>query len=389
MYYTILLIFMQKKKLFFKLSKLAVSIKSKGKIHPEKLRFLRFPYQRDRDRVIHSTAFRRLKHKTQVFVNTTGDHYRTRITHSLEVAQIARTLARYFNLNEDLCETLSLAHDLGHTPFGHAGEDALNKCMKSYGGFDHNIQTVRIVTLLENKYYNFKGLNLSLETIDGLVKHNGRVINQDKFNRILGKNFFRNKIDFLKSPSLEAQIASISDDIAYNSHDLEDGLRAKLYKIEDLKHIPILSKIIIKHKKFIKLKGSEMVLRQIIREIINEMVKDIIKNTKKNIKKEKIKSITDIYRSKKLLVSFSNKMQQFDNSIKSFLMKKMYLSKNVQKKTNYGKKIIKFLFLKIKKNPSKFIKKSAYQRNNIERNICDFIAGMTDRYAINLYNELK
>ena len=389
MYYTILLIFMQKKKLFFKLSKLAVSIKSKGKIHPEKLSFLRFPYQRDRDRVIHSTAFRRLKHKTQVFVNTTGDHYRTRITHSLEVAQIARTLARYFNLNEDLCETLSLAHDLGHTPFGHAGEDALNKCMKSYGGFDHNIQTVRIVTLLENKYYNFKGLNLSLETIDGLVKHNGRVINQDKFNRILGKNFFRNKIDFLKSPSLEAQIASISDDIAYNSHDLEDGLRAKLYKIEDLKHIPILSKIIIKHKKFIKLKGSELVLRQIIREIINEMVKDIIKNTKKNIKKEKIKSITDIYRSKKLLVSFSNKMQQFDNSIKSFLMKKMYLSKNVQKKTNYGKKIIKFLFLKIKKNPSKFIKKSAYQRNNIERNICDFIAGMTDRYAINLYNELK
>jgi dGTPase len=305
------------------------------------------------------------------------------------VAQIARTLARYFNLNEDLCETLSLAHDLGHTPFGHAGEDALNKCMKSYGGFDHNIQTVRIVTLLENKYYNFKGLNLSLETIDGLVKHNGRVINQDKFNRILGKNFFRNKIDFLKSPSLEAQIASISDDIAYNSHDLEDGLRAKLYKIEDLKHIPILSKIIIKHKKFIKLKGSELVLRQIIREIINEMVKDIIKNTKKNIKKEKIKSTTDIYRSKKLLVSFSNKMQQFDNSIKSFLMKKMYLSKNVQKKTNYGKKIIKFLFLKIKKNPSKFIKKSAYQRNNIERNICDFIAGMTDRYAINLYNELK
>ena len=389
MYYTILLIFMQKKKLFFKHSKLAVSIKSKGKIHPEKLSFLRFPYQRDRDRVIHSTAFRRLKHKTQVFVNTTGDHYRTRITHSLEVAQIARTLARYFNLNEDLCETLSLAHDLGHTPFGHAGEDALNKCMKSYGGFDHNIQTVRIVTLLENKYYNFKGLNLSLETIDGLVKHNGRVINQDKFNRILGKNFFRNKIDFLKSPSLEAQIASISDDIAYNSHDLEDGLRAKLYKIEDLKHIPILSKIIIKHKKFIKLKGSELVLRQIIREIINEMVKDIIKNTKKNIKKEKIKSTTDIYRSKKLLVSFSNKMQQFDNSIKSFLMKKMYLSKNVQKKTNYGKKIIKFLFLKIKKNPSKFIKKSAYQRNNIERNICDFIAGMTDRYAINLYNDLK
>ena len=192
MYYTILLIFMQKKT-FHSYSKLAVPIKSKGRIHSESSSSLRSPYQRDRDRVIHSTAFRRLKHKTQVFVNTTGDHYRTRITHSLEVAQIARTLAKYFNLNEDLCETLSLSHDLGHTPFGHAGEDALNSCMIKYGGFDHNIQTLRIVTLLENKYYNFKGLNLSIETIDGLVKHNGRVLNQDKFTSILGKNFFKKK----------------------------------------------------------------------------------------------------------------------------------------------------------------------------------------------------
>ena len=377
------------KKLFLKFSKLAVAIKSKGRIHTEKLSSLRSPYQRDRDRVIHSTAFRRLKHKTQVFVNTTGDHYRTRITHSLEVAQIARTLARYFNLNEDLCETLSLSHDLGHTPFGHAGEDALNECMEPYGGFDHNIQTLRIVTLLENKYYNFKGLNLSLETIDGLVKHNGRVTNEDKFNNILGKKIFKNKINYLKSPSLEAQIASISDDIAYNSHDLEDGLRAKLYTIKDLKHIPILSKIIAKHEKFIKLKGSELVLRQIIRGIINEMVNDIIINTKKNIKIQKTNSIADIYRSKQLLVSFSKEMQLFDISIKSFLKKEMYFSKEVLKKTNNGKKIIKVLFLKIKKNPSKFIKKSAYQKNNIERNICDFIAGMTDRYAINLFNSLK
>jgi dGTPase len=377
------------KKLFLKYSKLAVSIKSKGRFHLEKLSSLRTPHQRDRDRVIHSTAFRRLKHKTQVFVNTTGDHYRTRITHSLEVAQIARTLAKYFNLNEDLCETISLSHDLGHTPFGHAGEDALNECMKPYGGFDHNIQTLRIITLLENKYYNFKGLNLSLETIDGLVKHNGKVVNQDMFNNILGKNFFKNKINYLKNPSFEAQIASISDDIAYNSHDLEDGLRANLYTIEDLKHIPILSKIINKHKKFIKSKGTELVIRQIIRDIINQMVNDIIINTGKNIKKEKIYSITDIYKSKNLLVSFSKEMQLFDTTIKSFLKKKMYLSKNVLKKTNNGKKIIKFLFLKIKKNPSKFIKKSLYQRNNIERNICDFIAGMTDRYAINLYNTLK
>ena len=379
---------MQKKSLF-KYSKLAVSIKSKGRIYHEPPSSLRSSYQRDRDRVIHSTSFRRLKHKTQVFVNTTGDHYRTRITHSLEVAQISRTLAKYFNLNEDLCETLSLAHDLGHTPFGHAGEDALNDCMKPYGGFDHNIQTLRIVTLLESKYYDFKGLNLSIETIDGLVKHNGKVLNQDKFSKILGKNFFKNKINYLNSPSLEAQLASISDDIAYNSHDLEDGLRAKLYTIEDLKNIPILSGIVNKHKKFINQKGSELVLRQIIREIINEMVKDIISSTKKNIKKQKINSVIDIYNSEILLVSFSKEMQLFDTSIKSFLKERMYFSKNVLKKTNNGKKIIKFLFLKIKKNPSKFIKKSLYQNNNIERNISDFIAGMTDRYAINLFNSLK
>jgi dGTPase len=377
------------KKTFHRYSKLAVQIKSKGRIHPEPTSFLRSPYQRDRDRVIHSTAFRRLKHKTQVFVNTTGDHYRTRITHSLEVAQIARTLAKYFNLNEDLCETLSLSHDLGHTPFGHAGEDALNECMSQFGGFDHNIQTVRIITLLENNYYNFKGLNLSIEAIDGLVKHNGRVLNKQKFDNILGKNFFKEKINFSKNPSLEAQLASISDDIAYNSHDLEDGLRAKLYKIKDLNNIPVLSKIINKHKKFIKLKGSELVLRAIIRDIINEMVNDVIINTKKNIKKQKIYSIKDIYNSNSLLVNFSKEMELFDMSIKSFLKERMYFSENVLKKTNDGKKIIKVLFLKIKKNPSKFIKKSIYQKNNIERNICDFIAGMTDRYAINLYKALK
>ena len=388
MYYTILLILMQKNSSQY-YSNLAVPIKSRGRIHHEALSLLRTPYQRDRDRVIHSTAFRRLKHKTQVFVNTTGDHFRTRITHSLEVAQIARTLAKHFNLNEDLCETISLSHDLGHTPFGHAGEDILNECMQSYGGFDHNIQTLRIVTILETKYYNFRGLNLSIETIDGLVKHNGRVKDITEYDNILGKNFFKNKINYVTSPTLEAQLASISDDIAYNSHDLEDGLRANLYRIEDLKNIPILSEIISKHKKFIKKKGPELVLRQIIRDIINEMVNDIILNTKTNIKKEKIKSIKDIYNSKNLLVSFSKEMNSFDLTIKSFLKEKMYLSKNVLKKTNIGKKIIKFLFLTIKKNPSKFIKKSIYQKNNLERNICDFIAGMTDRYAINLYNSLK
>ena len=388
MYYTILLILMQKK-ITPHYSNLAVSIKSRGRIYHEPLNLLRSPFQRDRDRVIHSTAFRRLKHKTQVFINTSGDHFRTRITHSLEVAQIARTLAKYFNLNEDLCETLSLSHDLGHTPFGHAGENVLNECMEPYGGFDHNIQTLRIVSVLENKYYNFKGLNLSLETIDGLVKHNGPVKDTSKLNKILGKNFFKNKIDYNSNASLEAQFAAISDDIAYNSHDLEDGLRAKLYTLEDLKNIPILSKVINKHKKFIKNKGTELVIRQIIRGIINEMVNDIIINTKKKIKEEKIRTIKNVYDHKNLIVTFSKEMNLFDLSIKSFLKENMYLSKKVLKKTIMGKKIIKFLFLKIKKNPSKFIKKKIFKKDNYERNICDFIAGMTDRYAINLYNSLK
>ena len=388
MYYTILLILMQKH-LIQNYSSLATSIQSRGRIYYEPLSSLRTPYQRDRDRVIHSTAFRRLKHKTQVFVNTAGDHFRTRITHSLEVAQIARTLAKHFNLNEDLCETLSLSHDLGHTPFGHAGENVLNDCMELYGGFDHNIQTLRIVNVLENKYYNFKGLNLSFETIDGLVKHNGPVKDSTKLDKILGKNFFKNKINYNLNASFEAQLASISDDIAYNSHDLEDGLRANLYKVDDLKNIPILSKIIKKHKKFIKKKGSELVIRQIIRDMVNVMVNDIIINTKKKIKSEKIETIKDVYNHNNLIVTFSKEMNLFDISIKSFLKEKMYLSSSVLKKTNMGKKIIKFLFIKIKKNPSKFIKKSFYQKNNFERSICDFIAGMTDRYAINLYNSLK
>ena len=270
----------------------AKSINSKGRVFKEKENLIRTPYQRDRDRIIHSSSFRRLKHKTQVFVNTEGDHYRTRLTHSMEVSQISRTLARSLGLNEDLCETLSLAHDLGHTPFGHAGEQVLNNCMKKYGGFDHNIQTLRIVTLLENKYYKFKGLNLTIETLDGLVKHNGPIHNLNSYNLILKKNTFKNKIKFNLFPSLEAQVASISDDIAYNNHDLEDGLRANLFSIKKISSIPEISMI------------------------------------------------------------------------------------------------IKKLFKSISRNPKKFINKSSLNKNK-HRAIADFISGMTDRYAINLYKSLK
>tara|TARA_A100001015_G_scaffold243184_1_gene278042 strand:+ start:672 stop:1811 length:1140 start_codon:yes stop_codon:yes gene_type:complete len=371
------------------LSKLAIPLKSKGRFFKEKKTHLRSDFQRDRDRIIHSTAFRRLKHKTQVFVNTSGDHFRTRITHSLEVAQIARTLSKFFNLNEDLCETLSLAHDLGHTPFGHAGEEALNHCMSKFGGFDHNIQTLRTVLFLENRYYEFKGLNLTIETIDGLIKHNGPIKNLKKFKEILGLNYFKNKIVFSLSPSLEAQVASISDDIAYNSHDLEDGLKSNLFNLSNLKHIPILNKIVSKHKKKIKKNSIDLVIRQIVREIINEMVKDLIITTQNNIKKNRIKNLNDVFKCKYPLVTFSKKMKRFDKIIKSFLRKNMYYHKNVKSNTNDGKRIIKKLFLTIKKNPNKYLNVSKYDKTNIARSICDFIAGMTDRYAINLYKKLK
>jgi len=372
-----------------KLSNLAIPVRSKGRFYKEKKTSLRNDFQRDRDRIIHSTAFRRLKHKTQVFVNTSGDHFRTRITHSLEVSQIARTLSKYFNLNEDLAETLSLAHDLGHTPFGHAGEEALNICMKKYGGFDHNLQTIRIISILENRYYNFKGLNLSFETLDGLIKHNGPIKNLKKFDKILGKNFFSNKINYSHQPSLEAQIAGISDDIAYNSHDLEDGLKSNLFKLNNLKNIPILNRIIKRHIKKIKKNSIDLVIRQIIREIINEMVRDVILTTKKNLLLYKINKLKKIYKNKTQVVSFSNRMKKFDLEIKKFLRKKMYFHKEVNSKTNYGKKVITKLFNQIKKNPKKYIDIRKYNELSIERNICDYIAGMTDRYAINLYNQLK
>ena len=379
---------MQKKSID-KLSNLAVPKLSKGRFFKEKKTNLRNDFQRDRDRIIHSTAFRRLKHKTQVFVNTTGDHFRTRITHSLEVSQIARTLSKFFRLNEDLSESLSLAHDLGHTPFGHAGEEVLNNCMKNFGGFDHNIQTLRIITILENRYYNFKGLNLSIETLDGLIKHNGPLNNVKKLDEILGRNFFKKKIDFSLYSSLEAQIASISDDIAYNSHDLEDGLKSNLFELKNLKDIPILNSIISKHSKKLKKHSIDLVIRQIIREVINEMVRDVIITTQKNIRQNKIKNLNDVYKSKIPLVSFSQKMMIFDRKIKNFLQKKMYFHKDVNIKTKFGKKVIYKLFTEIKKNPKKFINVKKYSNSNIMRIICDYIAGMTDRYAINLYNQIK
>ena len=362
--------------------------KSKGRIFKESLSKYRSPFQRDRDRIIHSASFRRLKHKTQVFVNTEGDHYRTRITHSMEVAQIARSITKYLNLNEDLAETLSLAHDLGHTPFGHAGEDALDECMENYGGFDHNLQTLRIVMFLENKYFKFKGLNLTIETLEGLLKHNGPVKDLDLVNRLIGLKTFKDKIKLNTYPSLEAQISAISDDIAYNNHDIQDGINANLFKLEELMEIDFFKSIYQKYKKKINKKNYKIATYQIIRDSIDIMIRDLLTNTQKNLKNLKIKTINDIAKSDQLIVCFSNKIQNSEIEIKSFLRSRMYNNKLVLRKNQRGKFIIKKLFAIIKSNPRKFLTKDQLTKDKF-RAISDFISGMTDRYAINLYNNFK
>jgi len=362
---------------------------SKGRMFKESSNKYRSSFQRDRDRIIHSASFRRLKHKTQVFVNTEGDHYRTRITHSIEVAQIARTIAKYLNLNDDLAETLSLAHDLGHTPFGHAGEEVLNECMINYGGFDHNLQTLRIVMFLENKYIKFRGLNLTIETLDGLLKHNGPIKDYSSIETIIGLKNFKNKINFKKTGSLEAQISTISDDIAYNNHDIQDGIKAKLFKLNDLLEIDFFKDIYQSYQKKIKSINNEILIYQIIRDSINLMVKNLIKNTMNNIKLKKIKSIQNIYSCENQIVCFSNKFLKIEQEIKYFLRSRMYDNKNVIIKNNKGKNIIKNLFYIIKKNPRKYLTDQKNLKSSKHRKIADFISGMTDRYAINLCNNLK
>tara|TARA_B100000927_G_scaffold263208_1_gene234564 strand:- start:234 stop:1352 length:1119 start_codon:yes stop_codon:yes gene_type:complete len=362
--------------------------KSKGRIFKEYSSKYRSPFQRDRDRIIHSASFRRLKHKTQVFVNTEGDHYRTRITHSMEVAQIARSIARYLNLNEDLSETLSLAHDLGHTPFGHAGEEALNECMEDYGGFDHNLQTLRVVMFLENKYLKFNGLNLSIETLEGLLKHNGPIDDLNLVENLIGVKRFKKMINFNTYPSLEAQISSISDDIAYNNHDIQDGINANLFKLEELVEINFFKDIYKKYKNKINKQNYKVATYQVIRDSIDIMIKDLIKNTKNNLRLNKVKNYKDINKTSFLMVDFSEKIKNSENEIRFFLKTKMYNNKSVLIKNDKGKIIIKRLFNKIIKNPKKFIKNKQLA-NDKYRNISDFISGMTDRYAINLYNNIK
>lgn len=358
-----------------------------GRQFGDKKNLYRSFYQRDRDRIIHSTSFRRLKYKTQVFVYDEGDHYRTRMTHTLEVSQISRSISRYLKLNEDLSEAISLAHDLGHPPFGHAGEEILNYCIRDHGGFNHNIHSIRLVTELEKAYQNFDGLNLSINTIDGIVKHNGpNYLVKENLDLLPNLNKIK-KINFNDQSSLESQISALSDDIAYNNHDIDDGIRAGLFSINDIKELPIIGEIIKKKNK--QFKNEKLLRNEIIRSIINFMVTDLILHTKKKIKKLKIKTIKDVYKSSDFLVSFSPKLISANNQIREFLKLNMYENKSVKKMTNKAEIIIKKLYIYLIKNNKKFILPDLKKKWGLERSVSDFIAGMTDKFAIDLYNKIK
>ena len=358
-----------------------------GRQFGDKKNLYRSFYQRDRDRIIHSTSFRRLKYKTQVFVYDEGDHYRTRMTHTLEVSQISRSISRYLKLNEDLSEAISLAHDLGHPPFGHAGEEILNYCIRDHGGFNHNIHSIRLVTELEKAYQNFDGLNLSINTIDGIVKHNGpNYLVKENLDLLPNLNKIK-KINFYDQSSLESQISALSDDIAYNNHDIDDGIRAGLFSINDIKELPIIGEIIKKKNK--QFKNEKLLRNEIIRSIINFMVTDLILHTKKKIRKLKIKTIEDVYKSSDFLVSFSPKLISANNQIREFLRLNMYENKSVKKMTNKAEIIIKNLYIYLIKNNKKFILPDLKKKWGLQRSVSDFIAGMTDKFAIDLYNKIK
>ena len=348
-----------------------------GRKYPYTLSKYRGEFQRDRDRVIHSSSFRRLKFKTQVFVYYEGDHFRTRLTHSLEVSQIARSVARILRLNEDLCEVLSLAHDLGHTPFGHAGEAALSNCLRN-DIFDHNIQSLRILILLEDTYSNHKGLNLSLNCIDGLIKHNGPIKNLEKLKNQLPEIFNYN-VNFDNSGSLEAQISSLSDDIAYNCHDIDDGLRANLFCIEDLLNLKYLKNLF---KDKVKLSKNELV-----RNLLNTLITDLIENSQNQIIKEEIKNIEHVYKKNFNVINFSNDVNNGLKEIRDFLKLKMYNHTNVKKWNLKSEKIINELFRYFKKNPKKI--PNFNNSSNDERIIADYISGMTDKFALDIYNSLN
>ena len=365
---------------------------SRGRLFKEPESPTRTPFQRDRDRIIHSTAFRRLKHKTQVFVHHVGDHYRTRLTHSIEVSQIARSLARAFRVDEDLAECLALCHDFGHTPFGHAGEDVLHEVMAHHGGFDHNAQSLRIVTELEQQYAQFDGLNLSWETLEGLVKHNGPLKGDNIPKTILD---FNNQFDLELGTfsSIEAQCAAVADDIAYNAHDLDDGLRAELFKFEDIQDLPIAKdsiKTILADYPGLE---DKRLRHEIIRRQITSMVEDVIENGKANLLELNPVSTGDVRNAGKTMICFSSDMANKETEIKRFLFDHMYRAGSVLKMRAAATEIIRDLFITYcnewQKQPDSLANaiKNA-DPNNTPQTIADFIASMTDDYAIKEHQRL-
>ena len=363
---------------------------SKGRLYKENYSQTRSEFQRDRDRILHSAAFRRLKHKTQVFVSNEGDHYRTRLTHSLEVSQIARSISKIFNLNEDLTETLSLSHDIGHPPFGHAGEDALSECMVSHEGFDHNDQAIRIVHLLEKKYFDFEGLNLTWETLEGLVKHNGPMTRDvPKTIEALDKEFDLKLNEF---SSIEAQIASIADDIAYNNHDLDDGLRAGFFSYDDLVELPMIGEIIKNFPKNYNSYDMQRINNEITRKSTSIMITDVINTISEKVKKSKVRCNEDVRLNNEKIADFSDKTKEEVKYIRSFLSMKMYNHDKVKAMTSNAHQIISSLFKLFIEQDEKFIKehmKKIISDEDKPRAVCDFIAGMTDNYAQNFYNKFN
>ncbi len=347
-------------------------------------------YQRDRDRIIHSAAFRRLEYKTQVFVNHEGDLFRTRLTHSLEVAQIARSISRELGLHEDLTEAIALAHDLGHTPFGHAGQTALNNCMKDFGGFEHNIQSLRVVDKLEQKYADFDGLNLTFETREGILKHCA-VNNAEKLGNV-GQRF----IDKTQ-PGLEAQLTDYSDEIAYNNHDIDDGVRYGLITINSLLKIELFrEQYDIVNQKYSGLDDKKLI-HEIIRRMINVMVVDLIDTSRENITRANLKSIDEVRKQKQGLMAFSDNMSEKKLELKQFLRKELYQHYRVHRMTKKAADVIDALFnafiddLKIL--PTEALEhcntlKDKHGDKGLARGISDYIAGMTDRYAIVEYERI-
>ena len=355
--------------------------KSRGRRHREPAPVGRTEFQRDRDRIIHSTAFRRLEYKTQVFVNHEGDLFRTRLTHSLEVAQIGRAIARSLRLDEDLVEAIALAHDLGHTPFGHTGQDALNACMRDFGGFEHNLQSLRVVDVLEERYAEFDGLNLTFETREGILKHCSPAKARELGE--LGERFLNNR-----QPSLEAQVANLADEIAYNNHDVDDGLRSGLITLEQLAEVTVFARHLDEVKRLYPSLAGRRVIHETVRRMINTLILDLVENSSRNIAKARPDSIEAV-RALPPLIGFSPRIRAEQQELKQFLRTHLYQHYRVNRMSSKARRIIRSLFEAFMEDPR--LLPPEYQckaRADKARTIADYIAGMTDRYAIKEYHRL-